>query len=200
LGDEGVGHGWECDFDRLWKSSFFKSTTGPPALSRDVLLGCTTLFFILFELGHPDLTPVFAQNRIHDTSLPLDRGTIDGKMREKISEHFGGADQARTAEFIEKFLIGQYAWCPVKLDLGIERMDVGKQIMPFYRIKPLASAQRVASPSPHGSRLWVVEVPADLVGDALKAKLPGAKLDLGPQSRDETGRCEPEVVSRPGTI
>jgi len=165
---------FKSDFDRLWKSSFFRLTAEPPDVSEEKLSRCTSLFFLLVELDLPELTPHFLHNGIDDKALPLDRATLCQKIGDASATRPQRCNFTADAwaKFTDDFLAKQYRWCPVKLELNLERRDVGRQVLPFYEKIAITSHDR---PSANGSTLWMIEVPEDFVETQLAEELPDAK-------------------------
>jgi hypothetical protein len=177
---------WENDFERLWKSSIYRLSVGPPAITEDDLKNNTTLFFILLDIEEPETIDIFLHNGIQDSMLPLSREAML-EMRPQL-------DIKNYTTMVERFLEKQPSWCPLKFDLNME-MNIRDRILPFSRKFPIHPEGQEHKPSAHGSTIWMVEVPGELVGDELKSKLPNAKRTFMAKVKGSLAPGSNEIVS-----
>lgn len=120
------------------------------------------IIFILAELGHLDLAPLFRW--LTDKQLPIKKSSLVTGLSQYEQELRKRLGNEWTA-FYDRFLETQNAWCPLLFELDVEWEGVVDQhtVIPFYnkeRIKPYGAD---SEPSEDHAKLYEVHIPAEFV-------------------------------------
>ncbi|KAK8046124.1 Protein kinase-like (PK-like) [Apiospora saccharicola] len=126
------------------------------------------IFYILVDLGCPQLIPLFSAKGLNDNRLPMNLASIQ--------EIEIGDDYSTRDDFHRLFLEKQYFWCPMIFDSD-EGQYRGNQIIPIcFREK--IDTQRGRNVLSHsGAILWKIAVPEECVAPRVREKIEDAKVE-----------------------
>ncbi|KAK0729524.1 hypothetical protein B0H67DRAFT_638129 [Lasiosphaeris hirsuta] len=137
-----------------------KLSAEPPDISPTRIAAMCRILFILLELGHLALLPLF--RRLEDNDLPLREDELLTKLdKDELEDRLGDSYSA----FFDRWREAQTAWCPFVFKLGPELDEKlhPHRIIPFYAKEPIQPYGIGQEPSDDRARLYKVYIPAELV-------------------------------------
>ncbi|CAJ2504353.1 Uu.00g117470.m01.CDS01 [Anthostomella pinea] len=162
------GFKYEHDLERLYMTASFKQSLEPPSVNGNILEDkLLRIFYILLELGYPQLTELFHNQGLDDTHLPLDERTLSSRINSRVLEDELGMHDV---DFYRSFCDLQRDWCPMVFELEMGRASTD-QIVPLYMKEPIQPHRDDRPPPESNARLWKVDVPEELIGPKLRKTL-----------------------------
>ncbi|KAI1339834.1 hypothetical protein F5Y15DRAFT_415753 [Xylariaceae sp. FL0016] len=162
---------YKHDFDRLYKTAFFKQSPEPPSIRLDDLNArFLRVFYILLDVGHSmirQFMELFHSQGLGDAALPLDESYLMAKVRDHLSPR---SPEEPYLGVCRSFCRMQYDWCPLEFELPMASPSV-KHILPFYRKERIDPYRKEKSHPDSNATLWAVDVPDELIGPELRKTL-----------------------------
>lgn len=159
--------------NELLRESFAKETPLPP--QADELLykdtKCIGTFCILVEMRQGHLISSFQRADIFDANLPMELGSLEGKVREAL-EYVHCYDFEVSQKLAHDFNERQWKYFPATLST-IGRRWTAPRIVPFVD-------RQLITAKGGFSTVWQVAIPATFVAEDLKARV-GSSLEKHPE-------------------
>lgn len=152
---------------RLLVDSKLSYHTMPPDLSLKQLERYLRVFYILVDLGCPNLIHLFGERGLDDRRLPMKLATI---QEIEVDATLVGAD------FHDQFFKQQYFWCPMTFAFD-EGQIRGNQIVPICSREEITTQRGGNVLSHSGATLWKIEVPEEYVAPRIREKVPEARVE-----------------------
>ncbi|KAK8001158.1 hypothetical protein PG991_013380 [Apiospora marii] len=165
---EKPGNGYDSHLQCLLLHSALSCGTKPPVLNLEQLEKYIRIFYILIDLGYPQLITLFSEKGLNDSRLPLNLASI--------REIELGDNANIEGNFHSQFLEKQYFWCPMVFDSD-EGQIRGDQIIPICTREKIDTQRGPNALSHSGASLWRIEVPEECVASRVQENIQEAKVE-----------------------
>ncbi|KAF4899595.1 Serine/threonine-protein kinase mph1 [Colletotrichum fructicola] len=158
--------GYDHDLHRLGHTAYHRENSAPPQMMKHEYQEYLLVFYTLLDIGAPSLVHQFRDSGRNSDFLPIDM--VDLKRNIDPPSDF--------ENFHQKFYDRQFAWCPIKLELGMCR-KFHRSISPFSRKAKMEPYRDDAGARHNNANLYTIEVLEELVGPNLRTKMSSARFE-----------------------